>query len=403
MMHIPRHIVVLLALPLVLAACGGFTNRLTSWLSTDEEDPRLETLRQLQPLLKIERQWSVSAGGGHQDGHVRLPVLLQGDTVFACSGDGVISAFSARRGKRLWRKNYKQAVSFCPGGSGGVVALGTAQGEVIILSTQDGSELWRKQLSPREITAISARQRNHIVVRSADGKLFALAADDGRLLWSLHHPLPILALRGMSVPLLYKDYAALGLDDGRLMLIDLDAGARLRELRISLAGSGSDLEKIVDIDGRLQLQDGVIYAAAYQGRTVAYDVEANQIVWLAPHGSYAGLTVDDQSVYLADANGEWRALDRYSGADVWHNKLLGVFASSAALAYKDFLVVGDADGYLNWLSTEDGTILARQKVYGDAISAAPVLWKNFVIVLDRSGHLVAYKVLSRRRVKESSA
>ena len=279
--------------------------------------------------------------------------------------------------------------------------FGTAQGEAVALSAKDGSELWRKKLSRREVTAISSRHQNKVLARTADSRLFALAADDGRLLWSADYPPPVLILRGMSVPLFYEGYAVLGLDDGRLLLVNLRNGEIEFEARVGIAGMGSDLEKIVDIDGQMQIRDNVVYVAAYQGRTMAYDLKARQILWLLPHGSYAGLTVDDRFVYMADENRELRAFDLYTGAKIWHNSLLGVLDSSAALRHRDFLVFGDSDGYLNWLSAEDGEVLLRKKMRGDAISAAPALWRDTVIVLDRKGHLASYKAISRLVSKPS--
>ena len=112
------------------------------------------------------------------------------------------------------------------------------------------------------------------------------------------------------------------------------------------------------------------------------------------------MTIKDRFVYMIDSDRGARALDRDSGADIWHNDLLGVYESGAALAYKDFLVLGDSQGYLNWLSTDDGTILLHEKMRGNPITAAPVLWRNLVIALDREGRLSAYKLVSRLRAEK---
>ncbi len=383
----------------MLASCGWARDAGVSVFGDrffkDEEDPRIQALTEFKPRLKLTEIWSGAAGAGAEDSYAKLRPLVQGDVVFAGGPEGRVHAFSARSGKRLWRRSFDAAVSFGVGGGGRTLMIGTAAGEIIAFAANGGDLLWRKRLSGDEITAISRNHRGLALVRDSGGRVIAVAVEDGVKLWEFATDLPTLTLRGMSVPRLHKDLGFVGLDDGRLLIVALDSGRVRRELRVGFVAKGSDLERIVDIDGRFQIYDGVLYVATYRGRMLALEVETQAVLWLAEAESYAGLDVDDEFVYAVGTDGEVRALDRFSGAEAWSNSAFAVRTLSAPLVSGKSVVVGDNLGYLYWLSRKDGSILARRRVARAPITSAPVAWSNHVIALDRGGDLTAAKIAAR--------
>lgn len=361
----------------------------------DEDDPRIQALTGFTPRLKIKEVWSVSAGGGAEDSYAALSPLVQGDVVFTGDPEGRIRAFSARNGKRLWKSAFDAEVSFGVGGSGATLMVGAASGEVIAFAAQNGKRIWRKRLSGDGITAVSHSHRGIALVRDSGGRIIAIAVEDGEKLWEIKTELPSLTLRGMSRPLLHGDFGFVGLDDGRVLMLSLDDGRMRREFRIGLVTTGTDLDRIVDVDGKFEIHDGVLYVASYRGRMLAFDVEKQEVLWLTEADSYAGLAVDDQFVYVVGTGGEVRALDRFTGAEAWNNPAFAVRDLSAPVASGKTVVVGDNLGYLYWLSSKTGSILARERVAREPITGAPVAWRGHVIALDHGGDLTAAKITAR--------
>ncbi len=361
----------------------------------DEDDPRIQALTGFKPRLRIEEVWSASAGDGAEGSYATLLPLVQGDVVFTSDPEGRVRAFSARRGKSLWKSSFDAEVSFGVGGSGGTLMVGTANGEIIAFAAHDGKQVWRKRVSGGGITAVSRSHRGVALARDSDGRIIAVEIGDGGKRWEIRTELPSLTLRGMSKPLLHGDFGIVGLDDGRVLMLSLDDGRMRREFRIGLVTKGTDLDRIVDIDGKFEIYDGVLYVAAYRGRLLAFDVERQEALWLTEADSYAGLTVDDQFVYVVGTGGEVRALDRFNGAEVWSNPAFAVRDLSAPLASGKTVVVGDNLGYLYWLSRQNGSILARERVARTPIVAAPAAWRRHVIALDRGGDLTAARIAAR--------
>ena len=381
-----------------LSACGWIKDASVAMFGDkffNEDDPRIQALTDFEPRLKLKEVWSISVGDAAKDAHSKLIPLVQGNVVFASDAEGRVSAFSVNKGNRLWGRSFKASISFGVGASGRILMVGTASGEVIAFSSNGKQQVWRKQFSDNEITAISRSHRGMVLVRDSIGSIIAVEIKSGNKLWELEIELPTLTLRGMSVPLLYKDFGFVGLDDGRLLAISLDNGRILREFRVGLAAQGTDLERIVDIDGQFQIYDGVLYVTPYRGRMLAFDIDAQNVLWLTEAESYGGLDVDEDFVYTVGTDGELRCLDRFNSKEIWSNPAFVVRDLSAPLAHGENIVVGDNLGYLYWLSRDDGSILARMRVSNTSIVSVPVAWRNHVITLDRNSNLTATKITTR--------
>ena len=375
-----------------LSACGWIQKGVKA---ITEDDPRVEALTDFTPRLKIEELWSGSVGNRSRSPDARLLPLVQGNAVFVSSDGGRVRAFAARGGERLWQRSFDVEVTFGIGAGGGELMIGTADGEVIAFSAAGGEELWRKRLAGDRITAISRSHRGIVLVRDSGGGVTALRTGNAERLWGFDTELPTLTLRGMSVPYLHGDFGFVGLDDGRLLVVSLADGRIVQEFRIGFMARGTDLDRLVDIDGQFLVHEGVLYATAYRGHMLAFDIDRRSVLWLVKAGSYVGLDVDDDYVYTVGIAGEVRAFDRFSGVETWSNLVFAVRDLGTPLSLGEFVVVGDNQGYLYWLSRDDGSILARRRVAGGPIVSAPAVWRDRVIALGLDGDVAAVRIAAR--------
>ncbi len=377
----------------LLTACGWLSDFNRRLVNDEDEDWRIAALEDFSERLKLKKVWSQSIGDARGT-TLRRQLLLQGNVVFGCGPDGNVFAFSARDGKRLWSREFDTETSFCIGGSGQALMIGAITGEVIAFSVKNGNQLWRTRLRGGAISAISKVRNGKVLVRSAKGNITALSARNGKTQWQIKEKLPSLTLRGMSVPVLYEQQALVGLDDGRLVILSFEDGRVLREIRVGLIKEGDDLDRIVDIDGKIEVRDGIFYVTSYQGRTIAFDLQRNSILWFAEVSSYQGVALGKDHVYLVNSNGELLKLDRYVGSEVWTNAAFSIRDLTVPLALGQWIVVGSDDGYLYWIDAEDGKIVARFNSR-DEIVSPPLRFGNQVIAVDRDGDLFAVKITAR--------
>ncbi len=374
------------ALALLVVACA----------SNDNVNPPTQ-LADIQETLRVANVWSRDTGSGAGKFYLRLQPLVMGQQAYVAGSDGVVSAYSLDKGTPGWRVDTRQKITAGVGGGAGLVAVGTSEGQVIALSSDSGRELWRRALSA-SVTAIAPVAQGILVVRSGDGYVVGLNAQTGEVVWRFSRQVPALSLRTQSVPIVERGVAFVGMDDGRLAMLSLTDGSVVWERSVALARGRSELERMVDIDGRFVLDGNTLYVATYQGRIAAVDAVNGQILWAQDASSVFGLSVDPDFVHYTDENSVIWALDRRTGATVWKQDALKFRRVGVPAVIGNVVVVGDYEGYLHWLDRASGRFVARSRADKDGVMSDPLpVGSAEVLVLGRGGELSLWQSAGARK------
>ncbi len=368
----------------VLAACSGEKGK----------EPPAE-LVDIKSQLDIRREWSESLSG--KADHLRLalrPEIVDG-VVYAGGHKGEVVALNAETGRRLWRVDTKLPLSAGPGVGDGVVVFGSSDGNVIALDAATGAERWRHAVSS-EVLARPLVTEGLIVVRTVDGRLQALSLADAAQRWVVQEAVPALSLRGTAPAVRVGDAVVAGFDNGKVMAVDLRSGETQWDTIVSPPQGRTELERLVDLDAAIKASGDDIFVVGFQGRAAMLARESGQIWWAKELSSYRGFGMDDDNLYISDANGGVVAFKRRDGGPVWEQlTALRLRGLTAPEVDGGAVVVGDFEGYLHWLDKSTGTIIGRVKTGGDRITNAPLVAGGRVYVQTDTGKLVAYKSTPR--------
>jgi outer membrane protein assembly factor BamB len=372
-------------LSLLLSGCGWVNS---FFVGTDNSPPPAELRGIADPLPVLER-WRVSVSSGSGETFTALEPAYGGGRLFVAGYRGDVSALDAATGQRIWRTDTDVPVTAGVGLSATLVLIGTPDGRVVALDRETGAERWRSTVASEVLTPPVADQ-GIVVVRSVDGTLTGLDERDGNRVWGYNTVLPTLTLRGASKPLLIRGLVIVGLDNGRLLLLDLPSGAPVGERIVAPPRGRTEVERLVDIDGNLRLVDSVLYLAAYQGSTSAVDLRSGEILWTRDLSSHSGLDVAGNRVFVVDTDDTVRALDRTSGTPLWQQQELLGRRLKAPVAVGGYVVVADFEGYLHWLDADSGRIRARVRADSDGLADAPLPGGDTLYALGRSGQVHAF-------------
>jgi outer membrane protein assembly factor BamB len=207
------------------------------------------------------------------------------------------------------------------------------------------------------------------IVRTADGRIYALDLADGKRRWVYQRAAPALLLRGESGVVATPTNVVAGYPGGKLIALDLDDGKLTWEVTVSLPRGATELERVADVSGIPVIDSGRICAAAYQGKVACFDIMGGNTLWTRELSSATGLALDDRSVYISDDQDNVHALDREGGASRWKQDKLLRRRLTAPVASGGRVVVGDAFGYLHILSRDDGAIIGRHAIDGTEVNA----------------------------------
>lgn len=347
------------------------------------EKPKPAELAPNAGLLSVRLAWTSKVGPID----FPLDVKVNGNTVAVASSDGVVGAFDARTGAELWRTSVGSPIAAGVGSDGQLAAVVTRGNELVVLD--GGRELWRQKLSAQGFTApLVAGGR--VFLLAADRSVTAFDAQSGRKLWSQQRPGESLVLRQVGVLLAVGDTLVAGLS-GRLVGINPSNGATRWEAPIASPRGTNDIERLVDLIGRVSREGDVVCARAFQAAVGCVSTERGTLLWSKPAFGFMGVHGDDKYVFGTESDGKIVAWRRADGERAWVSERLRYRNLSAPLVVGRSVAVGDEAGLVHLLSREDGTALTRVATDGSAVVAAPVLAAGTLLVVTRSGGIFGFK------------
>jgi outer membrane protein assembly factor BamB len=375
-------------LPLALAAL-----LIVAGCSKDKDVEPPATLVYFPQTLAVKKLWDENVGGGKKQMVQRLGLgpAVENGVVFAASDKGEVLASQLDTGHRVWLKKLKLPLSAGPSAGAGMVVLGSSKGIVVALDGATGRELWRTGLNS-ELLSAPAITEKAVVVRSVDGRLHGIDAHDGKELWAVEQQVPRLSLRGTATPIIAKEVAISGFDNGKVMAVSLNTGDTLWDAALASPHGRTELDRLVDIDSAVRVVGDNVFAAGFQGRTAMLALDSGQVWWAHDMSSYRGLAVDDDNLYVTQSDGIIVALRQRDGSELWRNDKLKLRRLTTPVLTSTAVVLADFQGYMHWLDKTSGKLVARERVAKkELISNAPVAAGDTVVVLTDRGRLVAYR------------
>jgi outer membrane protein assembly factor BamB len=350
-------------------------------------------LTDFQAEKKLHKAWSYSIGDGQGEAYHRIAPVIDGGDIFIASSDGKIAALDKHNGDKRWKKSLDLRISGGVGVYGTFLFVGTSDGEVVALDRLTGDIIWRAEVNGE---VLSAPQSNGdvVIAQTYSGEVHAFTFADGKPMWSYASQVPRLTLRGTSTPRIISDMVMIGFANGRVSAFDLENGAMRWEQRISVPQGSTEIERLVDVDGRLLvMEDGqTVVATGYQGQVMGIDINSGRGLWVKDTSSYVGATTALGNVYIVGSDGSISALDGNGQDARWTQTVLARRELTEPVAFSGAIGVGDFEGYLHMLAQVDGHLMARTRVDSDGLRAPMIADGKLLYVYGNSGKLVAYKL-----------
>ena len=393
-----------LALLAFLAVATG-----CSWFGDDDEPEEIQPnpLPAIQEEVTLQVIWSQKIGKGADDREVKLIPTVVDTRVFAAAPDGTVKALTTDTGREIWSRKirdlytkeeladaFSKDVDTITGGvgvGGDLVVVGAASGELVALNQSDGSLAWRVTASS-EILSPPLVDRDRVVAQTIDGKVTAYDAVDGQTLWVYTMNTPALTLRGTARPMLYDELVIVAFANGRVAFLDREKGLAVFDQRIGIAQGTTDLERLVDIDGAMQIVAGKLYVASFQGRIVGIDISSGRMLWAEELSSLTGVGSGFGNVYAARADSQLTAYNGSNGREIWNIDALLYRDITAPVALGSYLAFTDFEGYAHVVAQSDGRFVGRRKIDGKGVQAGLVSAGGRLYALTDSGTLAAIEI-----------
>jgi len=351
--------------------------------SSGPEKPKPAELATNVSLLGVHLAWTAKIGA------IAFPldVRVNGTSVAVASSDGVVGSFNALNGVEQWHANLGTQLAAGVGSDGRFASVVSRGNELITL--EDGRELWRQKLTAQSFTSpLVAGGR--VFVLAADRSVSAFDALTGRKLWNQQRPGESLVLRQAGVLLAVDDTLVVGLS-GRLVGLNQTNGSIRWESPIASPRGTNDIERLVDLVGRVSREGNVVCARSFQAAVGCVDASRGNLLWSKAGNGSTGIHGDKNSIFGVENDGKIISWKRGDGERLWVSERLRYRNLTAPLGVGRSVVVGDDAGLVHFLSRDDGSPLTRITTDGSAVVAAPVLAGGTLVVVTRSGGVFGFK------------
>ncbi len=371
----------LLFFTIILNGCSSL-GWLKFWDGEDEEEGPAE-LFVINSSIEITRDWVESFDNKNNFGRL-IPSVYDGKVYFI-SSQGYLASLDAQSGKTEWSKSTNDTVS------GGVevnfktITYGTLDGDLVALDYKDGKELWRSKTSS-EILTPPVTDGNMLIAQTGDGRIAGYDFKSGERQWFHQTTLPRLTLRGTSRPYINQGFIFTGFANGKIAMIYPESGAIRFEIPVTINEGKSELERIIDIDGKSLITNDLLIAASYQGNITAINLREGRPAWQEDISTIKDLALNGNRVIAVDEKDTIKAFGVATGAILWEQNDLKLRKLTSPVSIRNFVAIGDLEGYVHVLDAKNGNFLGRKK-----ISRKPILEitseRNFLLAVDESGKI----------------
>jgi eukaryotic-like serine/threonine-protein kinase len=257
--------------------------------------------------------------------------VLERDILFipiAGDNEGIV-AYDLNDGSTVWEASIG-SVESAPLLIGERLFAATVTGKLFCLDKKTGAIIWMYAVPadrmPVAIHSSLASDGRIIVFGCDDGKVYALSAEDGRMLWNA-------SLGGsiVSSPMIYKETVLVGSAEGSFYAIEIMTGEKIWNTKLS----GKISPSAVDDHG--------IYVGTSAKEIYCLDVASGAIVWRATVNGpvHSAPLVSGTTVYVGCLDKKLYALDKGTGKIIWSYQTAGRLASSPVIAGTHLIVFKD--------------------------------------------------------------
>lgn len=375
----------------MITACSSITDLKTT---VTESIFGREAAEPPEPLAEIKQTyvskvlWQAKLGSA--DDFEFSPVVEAG-YAYAASAEGEVVKLDANTGAQLWRVKVGEKLSGGVGAGGSLVLVGTQRGSVYAYDLS-GKLQWISRLSS-EVLSAPKYYDGTVIVRTGDSRIFGINANDGSRKWVYDRTTPALALRSSAGVVVDGGAVYAGFAGGKMVAVRADNGKLLWEASVAQPKGVTEIERIADITSQPFIDGPLVYAVAYQGRVAAVDRVSGRVVWNRDISSLTGLNAEDGRIFLSHALGSVYALDYTTGKSFWRQGALKNRQLTAPLPMGSVVAVGDVEGYVHFLSRDDGAIISRVRTNSSAIMPQMALINsNTLLAQARDGGIYAVQV-----------
>jgi outer membrane protein assembly factor BamB len=242
---------------------------------------------------------------------------------------------------------------------------------------------------------------NAVYAIGSDGGAMAVAADSGKVLWTVEGTTSSAGMVGAASPAVADGVVMFPFASGEIAGVDPKTGEKKWIAAVAGQRVGRAYAALGDVTGDPVVVGGTAYAGTAAGRTIALNATTGLRDWVATEGALNPPLVVGGSVFVVNDQAELVRLDAATGEVIWRadmpyfvkdkpKKLKAIYAHYGPVLAGGRIVVASSDGLLRMFDPTNGAMVGSADIPGGAASA-PALAGGMLFVVGGNGQLHAFR------------
>lgn len=354
--------------------------------STSEPFEQPDPVPEVVESVEFDHVWTMTVGEGHDEQHLHLEPLIQGDVLFAASADGMFVSVNPENGAVNWQQELDREIMAGVGGDLDQLYLVSRDAKLLAFGKEEGETRWEVRL-PNEVLAAPQSNGSIVVVQTIDGKVLAFDIASGDKRWQYDGVVPVLTLRATAKPLVGSELTLVSFANGQLFALSSENGQPIWQYTVGESKGRTELERLVDVASQPLVLDTAVLVTGYQGRLAAVDLRNGEEIWSRRTSSLQTPAIAYGNIFLSESNGDVIALEGATRRVIWSQEKLSWRQPTQPLVRGDYLLVGDFEGYIHALSLLDGSLQGQLEFDDEGLRVPMQPWQDGFIVYSNGGLL----------------
>lgn len=385
---------------LIIAVTGICVVLITAWLMINSQHEATEDRRPEGKVFAGGGSWPVFRGSqellGRAPGalgdslrlawkfktgaEVKSAPVVAGGLVFIGSNDGNVYAIGLRTGNKVWAFQTGEAVEASPCIADGKVFVGSSDGFMYALDATGGALKWKYEtggqiLGAANRTRTDDGKKTLVIFGSYDGKVHCVDGATGQVVWEYETGNYV-----NGTPAIGDGKVVAGGCDAKIHVINLSDGKELKQIDSGayIAASGA-------------IREGQVYIGNYDGVFLRADIDSGRIVWKYTQEDspfFSSPAIGDNVVVFGGRDSRVHCVGRDDGKPRWTFGALAEVDSSPVIC-GDKVVVGSEDGRLYIIRLSDGSKVWSYET-GRPVSSSAAIADGMVIIGCDDGYVYAF-------------
>ncbi len=290
------------------------------------------------------------------------------------------------RGKTAWIYRAAGSILGAPLLNGETLYVGSADGMLAALNRITGEVRWKLDIH-EELTESPTLAEGRLFVVSSEESVTAVDAASGKSLWKFHRDPPGgFTIRGNARPQVAHNTVFVGFADGTVAALQPADGVARWSRNVSGQGDYLDVDSL---DARED--DSHLYVASAKTGALALDAATGETAWSLPLPGANHVLIDGPRVYFG-GRGALLAVDRSTGKEIWRFKLKADRYPEQPAAGSGLVLVAEERGPLVVLDSSSGRVRGAFDP-GSGFSQPPLLVPGAAFIVSNAGSLFSLGLL----------